>query len=230
MELLGRAISRLLDVLAPPCCAACDTPGAGVFCAACARLALDTEEEELEGVPLVVAGAYAEPLSTAITRFKYGGRPELAAGLASLLVDRVEQLGLPGGAVLAPVPLHPRRLASRGYNQAALLAQELARRCHLRCEPRLLRRVRETERQVGKSRTLRLTNAEGAFELRPARRGGSTLPAHVVLVDDVVTTGSTVRACAQALVACRVELVAVVALARALPASSPAPAQRAPDA
>ena len=210
MELLARALAELLDVLAPPGCAACDGPCGGTFCEACGALAADTEVHELDGVPLIVAGPYEPPLSTAITRFKYGGRPELARCLAPLLLSRVQHLTAPAAAVLAPVPLHPRRLATRGYNQAALLAQELAGRCRWSCEPRLLRRVRETERQVGKSRLLRLTNADGAFELR---RPG---PAHVVLVDDVVTTGSTVRACAQALAEGGATLVAVVALARAL--------------
>jgi ComF family protein len=213
MELLARAVSRLLDVLAPPGCAACDAPCTTTFCEACGVVGADTQVHELDGafgrVPLVVAGEYAAPLSTAITRFKYEGRPELARILAPLLVGRIQQLGPPADAVLVPVPLHPRRLATRGYNQAAVLAQELAGRCRWSCEPRLLRRARETERQVGKSRSLRLTNARGAFE---QRRPG---PARVVLVDDVVTTGSTVRACAQALADGGATLVAVAALALA---------------
>jgi len=171
----------------------------------------DTEVHDIDGVPLVVAGEYAAPLSTAITRFKYERRPELSRTLAPLLLGRVQLLTLPVDAVLVPVPLHPRRLATRGYNQAALLAQELARRCRWACEPRLLRRARETEKQVGKSRTLRLTNARGAFE--PRRLG----PARVMLIDDVVTTGSTVRACAQALADGGATLVAIAALARARP-------------
>ena len=169
----------------------------------------DTAVHELEGVPLIVAGEYAALLSTAIARFKYEGRPELSRSLAPLLLGQMRQLPLPADAVLVPVPLHPRRLATRGYNQAALLAQELARSCRWACEPRLLRRVRETERQVGKSRSLRLANARGAFE---QRRPG---PAHVVLIDDVVTTGATVRACAQALAEGGATLVAVAALAQA---------------
>jgi ComF family protein len=211
MELLARAVSRLLDVLAPPGCAACDAPCATTFCEACGALVADTEVHQLDGVPLVVAGEYTTPLSTAIMRFKYEGRAELSRTLAPLLLGRMQQLTLPAETVLVPVPLHPRRLATRGYNQAALLAQELAGRGRWACQPRWLRRARETERQVGKSRTLRLTNAQGAFE---QRRPG---PAHVVLVDDVVTTGSTVRACAQALADGGATLVAVAALARARP-------------
>jgi ComF family protein len=162
-------------------------------------------------VPLLVAGSYAPPLSTAIVRFKYGGRPELSRLLAGLLAPALRNLELTHGTVLVPVPLHARRLATRGYNQAALLAQELSDSAGLACLPRLLVRARETERQVGKARIERLTNAQGAFELRKPG------PKRVVLVDDVVTTGSTVRACAQALMAGGVELAAVVALAQALP-------------
>lgn len=223
VQLLTGALCKILDALAPPTCAACDAPGRPTFCPTCAALApalpLDDPAPEVDGVPLFVAGAYAPPLSTAIARFKYQGRAELACCLSRLVAPALGSLALPPGSALVPVPLHPRRLASRGYNQAALLAQELAKQAGLRCEARLLRRARETERQVGKSRRLRLTNAEGAFELRRAWRwGSSAAPAHAVLVDDVVTTGSTVRECARALAAGGVEVLAIVALARALPA------------
>jgi ComF family protein len=208
-RLWGRIVSGVLDVLAPPGCAGCDAATSHTFCATCGGLEA-TPQGLLDGVPLLVAGNYVPPLSTAIVRFKYEGRAELARALASLVLPALGALELPRGTTLVPVPLHPRRLATRGYNQAALLAQELSRNTALGCDPRLLKRRRETERQVGKSRALRLTNASDAFELRrsgPARS--------VVLVDDVVTTGSTVRACAQALAAGGVQLAAVVALARA---------------
>jgi ComF family protein len=208
--ILGDVVSGLLDVLAPPGCTACDAPCGATFCDACGAPA-PAATRSLDGLPLIVAGAYAPPLSTAIARFKYEGRPELSRYLSRLLAPGLLGLELCPTTVLVPVPLHPRRLATRGYNQAALLAQELASKRHLACEPRLLLRTRETERQVGKARAARLTNASGAFALR---RSG---PDSVVLVDDVVTTGSTVRACAQALAAGGVRVVAVVALAHALP-------------
>ena len=211
MGFLGRAVSKLLDALSPPGCAACDAPTSVAFCMTCGQPAPSSVSRTFDDVPLVVMGSYAPPLSTAIVRFKYEGRAELARCLAQLLLPSVAKLQLPSHTLLVPVPLHRRRLATRGYNQAALLAQELARGLALACEPRLLLRMRETERQVGKSRALRLTNASGAFTLRkPAS-------ASVVLVDDVITTGSTVRACAQALAQGGVELAAVVALAAAAP-------------
>jgi ComF family protein len=210
MELLARALSRLLDTLSPPSCAACDAPSATPFCPTCGTPEPLPAPQTLDGLPLLVASHYAPPLSTAITRFKYADRPELSRTLAPLLVPGLGRLGLPTDATLVPVPLHAGRLATRGYNQAALLAQELARRTPWRCEPRFLLRTRATQRQVGKAREARLTNASGAFELH---RSG---PAQVVLVDDVVTTGSTVRACAQALAEGGAKLIAVVALARAL--------------
>jgi ComF family protein len=212
MGIWEKLVTQLLDVLAPPLCAACDAEVASSesFCRSCRPPAVRRRERrELESAPLVVAGSYVEPLSTAITRFKYGGRPELSRPLARLLLTPLNDLAVPTSAVLVPVPLHPKRLASRGYNQAALLAQELARSSGRKCHARLLARTRDTQHQVGKTRASRLTNTEGAFELR--YRG----PTCAVLVDDVITTGATVRACAQALAEGGVRLAGVVALAEA---------------
>lgn len=210
MKLLGRVVSELLEGLSPSLCVACDEPSRTPFCLTCTEVGVPpAPARTVAGVPLLVVGAYAPPLSTAIVRFKYEGRAELSRPLSRLLGPPLAALALPTDAVLVPVPLHPKRLATRGYNQAALLAQELGRESGLSCRPRLLARTRETERQVGKARTERLTNAVGAFQLR--QRGAR----RAVVVDDVVTTGATVRACAQALARGGVELCAVVALAEA---------------
>lgn len=211
MHLLRRVVSELLDLLAPPGCLACDhaCDAGASWCAQCGCPVTYDGATELDGVPLLALGPYRPPLSTAIVRFKYEGRAELSQPLSSLLLPALGSLALPADAALVPVPMHPKRLAARGYNQAALLARELARRARRPCRPLLLRRTREAERQVGQSRSGRLENALGAFDLR---RPG---PESVVLVDDVITTGATVRACAQALAAGGVRLAAVVTLARA---------------
>jgi ComF family protein len=205
-----RALSTLLDVLSPPACAACDAPGRfAPFCSACGEPLVAEVADSIAGVPLVVVGSYAAPLADAITRLKYGNRPELSLPLARLLAPRLQAASVPADAVLTPVPLHPRRLATRGYNQAGLLARDLATLSGRRHSARLLARIRDTPRQVGQARLERVANVESAFRVRSAR------PERVVLVDDVVTTGSTVRACAQALRVEGFELTAVVALARA---------------
>jgi ComF family protein len=210
MKVLGHLLSEILEGLAPSSCAGCDEPSRSPFCTVCSGALNRGAPSSVAGAPLLVVGSYAPPLSTAITRFKYGGRAELSRPLAQLLAGSLSALPLPADAVLVPVPLHPKRLATRGYNQAALLAQELSRVSGRSCRPRLLARTRETEHQVGKGRRERLTNAAAAFELRqPGVR-------QAVLVDDVVTTGATVRACAQALARGGVEVCAVLALAEAI--------------
>lgn len=211
MRLLARLVDGLLDALAPPTCAACDAESRGAFCEGCAARLEPAALRRFEGVPLITLGKYAPPLSSAIVRLKYECRPELARCLGRLLARQLEPLALAPGTAFVPVPLHARRLATRGYNQAALLARELARFRALPCRPRLLMRTRDTEHQVGKARRARLTNARDAFALRQAG------PKRVVLVDDVVTTGATVRACAETLALGGIMVVAVAALAEAEP-------------
>jgi ComF family protein len=127
-----------------------------------------------------------------IQRFKYQARPDLARVLSALLLPLPELTA----TVLIPVPLHPRRLAERGYNQAALLARELGRSTRRSVEPRALIRVSDTPRQATLDKSARLLNVANAFRARhPARLRGR----QVALVDDVVTTGATTLACLQAL-------------------------------
>ncbi len=209
MRLIARSFGLLLDLLAPPCCACCAEPCSSrqAFCAACGSPAAPSTAEPLVGLPVAFAGDYSPPLSTAIQRFKYQGHAELCTPLARLLAPALNRLVLPPETLLVPVPLHPRRLAERGYNQAGLLASALARQSGHACRPRLLLRARDTEHQVGMRRRERLENLNAAFQLRqPTSRS-------VVLVDDVITTGSTARQCLGALAEGGVRVVAVVALA-----------------
>lgn len=176
----------------------------------------------MDGVPVLVAGAYAGSLAAAIRRFKYGPCPELASELAALLVPWALELAANAGRpAWVPVPLSAARRVERGYNQSALLARALARASGCRDLPRLLVRGRDTPRQARLGRALRLENVKGAFSV------SGWCPPRIVLVDDVVTTGATVRGCLDALRAAGAEVCAVVALARAgrehvaAPADSP---------
>jgi ComF family protein len=182
---------------------------ASTFCDACPALER-AEPDEIEGVPLLAAGRYASPWKEAISRFKYGGHPELGADLARSLSGELGALGIRRRDALVPVPLHPARLAERGYNQSALVARALARAHDARFIPRLLERVHETAQQAALDHAGRTDNVVGAFRVRQAIGSG-----RVILVDDVVTTGATVRACLRALSENGVAVLAIAALARA---------------
>jgi ComF family protein len=149
-----------------------------------------------------------------ILKFKHADRTDLAKLFARWIGRAAADLLAEADAV-APVPLHPSRLLARRYNQAAEIARPLARAHRLTYLPDALVRARRTDSQGGKSGSGRRRNVAGAFEVPPARRG-LVEGRSILLIDDVLTTGSTVEGCARALLkagAARVD-VAVVARVR----------------
>jgi ComF family protein len=184
----------------PAGCARCGQPGPDPLCGAC-RAAPPAFDAVRAG------GLFGGPLADAIHAFKYGGRAALARPLGIWLAARAPP---PPGALVVSVPLARGRRIERGYDQAALLADELARAAGGRRGRGLLRRVRETPPQVGRAREERARNVAGAFEA-----SGDVAGRDVALVDDVVTTGATADAAASALRRAGARSVVVVALARA---------------
>jgi ComF family protein len=150
------------------------------------------------------------PIARAIHQFKYEDHPELAPLLAHLLA--LEAASFLAGApdLVCAIPLHRKRFHQRRFDQAQLLAGELARRTGRRCVPGALVRHRATERQVGLNESERDLNVAGAFRGQASVRG-----ARLLLVDDVLTTGATARAAARALLGVGALEVQVLALARA---------------
>jgi ComF family protein len=223
-------LETLLDLLYPPRCAACATRtavrGADPFCDLCAN-GIDPVPSGCTrcGLPgpdpvcgacmlhppafdaLRAGGLFGGPLADAIHALKYGNRPAVARSLGRWLASRH---ALPEGAAILSVPLGRRRRLARGYDQAALLAEHVARATRRPRLHRVLRRTRETPPQVGKTRNQRMRNVEGAFAATAAVAGKD-----LVLVDDVVTTGATADACARALKRSGARSVWVLAAARA---------------
>ncbi len=131
----------------------------------------------------------------------------------ALLESRPARVLLDGSDVLVPVPLHPRRLRERGYNQAALLARELGRRTGRPHGERVLVRRKDTAPQAGLSAAARRRNVAGAFAVR---QKGFIAGRVVTLVDDVLTTGATAYACARALREAGAREVRLLSIARVL--------------
>ncbi len=173
--------------LEPPFCPLCADPGFNGPCPRCAATG-----PVIDGVwaPFLLE----DPLRKLVHRFKYQHMRAAAPALGQLLADFMAKP--PGNQpVLVPVPLHPRRMRGRGYNQAALLARELSNRTGLTVNEGLLHRLEDSRPQVDSaSSEERVRNVAQAF--------GATADAaglRVLLLDDVITTGSTLFACAAAL-------------------------------
>lgn len=215
-------IMSLLDLLLPPACAGCGRTGA-LVCGACLgafQPASRPDDRFVAPDPAVVVGdalalavaafAYDGPLRRVLAALKYGGASRVAPRLAQAAMPALGALiAVAGPAVLVPVPVHRERRRVRGYNQAALIARQLAGTTGLRMEEPL-ERVRPTTKQHRLDRAARLANLRGAF----AVRSDGPLPAVAVVVDDIITTTATLEACASALRDAGADLVYGFAVAR----------------
>lgn len=195
---LCEACMRRLPTVPRPICLYCGTPTDGIcedawHCRHCrARLrSFDFARSAL--VP-------DDKVMQLIHDFKYHGALYLSTAFGELLNrlwDETPELTAHDDWVLVPVPANAEHLYSRGYNQAAELAKQLAARRHLRVLELLERRRTAVSSQTQLSAAARRRNAMEAYRLK--RRPPRTIPPHLLLIDDVYTTGSTARACAQAL-------------------------------
>jgi len=159
--------------------------------------------------------AYEFPVTQLVQTLKYEGALANARVFGTrMAMQALREPGDPSwaAALVVPMPLHPSRLVERGFNQAHEIARVVSRLLGLRLAANALRRVRGTAPQVGLSRRERAGNLSGAF----AADAGIVAGQHVLLIDDVVTTGSTAGEAAATLRAAGAESVAVWAVARAL--------------
>lgn len=138
---------------------------------------------------------YSGPIAQGIRSLKYHGIRPLAPLLAAHLITYIQDHPIPIDG-LVPVPLHPQKLAARGFNQSDLLAASVASTLNIPLRTDILRRTRHTQPQAQLNRSQRLKNVVDAFAARDdVQLHGET----ILLIDDVATTGATLRACAQAL-------------------------------
>lgn len=236
--LFRRSLAALSDVVMPPVCLVCRSriSAHDALCARCWR-DIDFIRPPLcdcLGIPLpfdtggamISAAAAADPPSFARARavaahagsmrtlvhaLKFHDRQDVRRLLGKWLVEAGGEL-LAESEIVVPVPLARRRLLARRFNQAAVLAREVSYLSGLAYEPLLLERTRATASQVGLSRGERRRNVRGAFAV-PPRLASHVAGRKILLIDDVITTGSTAGACARALTRAGAMRVNVLALA-----------------
>ncbi len=210
----GHLCPRCFDglvFLVGPLCRCCgrplpDTAVPDPLCAACHRKAPSYAR-------LRAALAYHGVGRELVLRFKHGGRLEGVERFAIWMEQAGREL-LDEAELVVPVPLHRLRLLVRGFNQAALLAQRLARRAQRPWHPSLLRRIRPTRSQQGLGEAQRWRNVRPAAFHIPAGMRPRIAGRRVLLVDDVVTTGATLHACTEVLLEAGAAAVDALALAR----------------
>jgi ComF family protein len=236
----GAALVRAgADIALPPQCLSCDRPTAahGSLCASCwsrmrliekpycARLGVPFAYAMGEGAlsPDVISdpppfdrcravAVFDEVARKLVHGLKYRDRLELASWMA-VWMSRAGADVIATADLIMPVPLHVRRLWWRRANQSALLAQAIAARCDVRFAPLILRRNRATEQQVGLTPDQRDRNVRGAFHV-PTEARSELAGRRVLLVDDVYTTGATVKAATRALLRAGAAAVDVLVFAR----------------
>jgi ComF family protein len=232
---LGRATT---DLLLPPVCRCCNSPLAvdHAVCAACWRqvrfitpplcdrlgipLPFDTGERQVSAAALVqpplyhrarAVGLYTGPLRDLIHDLKFHDRIDQRRLLARWMLAAGTDL-IAAADLIVPVPLARLRLLQRRYNQAALLAEEIARASGRAVDPLALARIKPTRPQVGLSEVQRQLNVRAAFRV-PAGHRAAVSGRRILLIDDVITTGATVNACTRALLRAGATHVDVLAVA-----------------
>lgn len=230
-SLLHIGLESLADFVFPPLCLICSgenladdalvcdscwskaTGDAHLLCLSCRRPlgdAVSCEECDSSSVPVAVLGHYQDPLQEIIHQFKYSGYSKLGESLSNRLIDnhiRIFERLLPNLAV--PIPLDSYRLRRRGFNQAAVLSDIVGKRLQIETAEQLLVKSRKTKDQTRLDFEKRAENLKGAFTVTER----IAPEAKIILIDDVFTTGATLREGCRAIDAAGGKVVMAAAIA-----------------
>lgn len=202
-----------ITFISEPYCTKCGHPfneehrEAGMLCATC--LSNHRSPFRMNRSAFV----YDEASKPLILSFKFFDKTENAGFLGRLLYLAGKDIFAAGADVLMPIPLHYTRLLKRRYNQSALLAKELSKFCHLPVDNASVVRHKKTRPQVEFSGHARIKNVHGAFQVKHPEQ---VLGKHIVLIDDVMTTGSTLKECALVLLAAGAASIDTITVARVI--------------
>ena len=210
---------RALDLFLKPNCPLCDRVATDTFCKYCHRQLqecqlLDPARYWQGDLPVFAWGKYEGSVKRSMAKLKYDGHRSIGNIYGEWLANSWQKspINIPTKLIVIPIPLHPEKLASRGFNQAELIAQKFCQITGAKLDLSL-QRTRSTVAQFGLSKSARQENVAGAFGLvRSSLKPGDL----VLLIDDIYTTGSTVRSAAAVLRSIQIDVcgVAVVATGR----------------
>lgn len=229
ISFLREALQSFVSLFFPRCCPVCGLPlgrGEECLCTLCninlprtdLHLQPDNRMERLfwGKFPLERASAYfyyrkSSAYRFLIHRLKYGGQKESGLILGRQYAAELLPSGFFTGIdILIPLPLHPKKQRSRGYNQSEWLARGISEKTDIPIDTEIVSRIKHTDTQTRKSVSERWENMEGVFALRKPE---ACVNKHVLIIDDVLTTGATVTACASALATVEGVRVSVLTIA-----------------
>lgn len=210
-QLYNHLLHPVLDVLFPKYCVACDSHLAAsenIICFSCKHNLPYTKMEQLESNEMDIRMITKLPLEKAaallffvekglvremLHRLKYQNRPEVGILMGELLAKQFQKADwFKNIDAIVPIPLHPKRQVKRGYNQSEIIAQGIANITDLPILNKAVKRTKNTSSQTDKSRSQRLDNVKDAFMVHQAK---SLNNKHILLLDDVFTTGATLSTC-----------------------------------
>ncbi len=227
---------HLIDLIFPPCCVICKNKSRKIICDVCVNKVVYLkppicglcgkprdkyfagdlcEDCGRGGVPFTLARSvalYDGVLKEAIHKFKFDGKRTLSSFLGKLLVSYLRYGDIPAKEIdlMIPIPLSAKREKQRGYNQSKMLAEEISRQCSIYLDSRSLKKIKDVTPQFELSRKERLQNVRGAFQ------ASALTGKNVLLIDDIYTTGATVREASKALKAAGAKNIYALTLARAV--------------
>ncbi|AFY56734.1 putative amidophosphoribosyltransferase [Rivularia sp. PCC 7116] len=198
-------------------CPLCKRPASQEFCEYCekqlqkCRLTSPNQRKD-NSLPIIAWGAYGGAIKRAITTMKYDNHPEIARPLGEWLGEAwLQEYGNENSFIVVPIPMHPDKQEKRGFNQAALIAKSFCQTTGLKLKLNGLKRIKETEALFGLSATERKQNLNQAFDIGKDFRQLPNVP--VILVDDIYTTGATVKSAIETLNKYKIIVSGVAAVA-----------------
>ena len=211
--ILKKYLINLLNLVFPPRCLICRSPGLELVCNNChQQIKFINHKEELKSIGTIYSiTSYEGPIKKGIHAFKFKKKKQLAPWLGGIFIQKLPKSYFQDFDFVSYIPISDKRLKERGFNQAKLLAEIVAIHLNLSCQESI-KRNKETKPQFELKREARIKNMSGAFKISPKTELKGK---KIIIVDDIYTTGTTLKECGKVLKASGASQIIGLTLARA---------------